>query len=205
MMGAGAIMQANKTALILIGFQNDYFSKNGVLRPVIEMNADSVLDHTLQLLHALQDTDITIISTPILFTDDYHELHEPVGILKAVKDARAFRRGTFGAEVVPEFLPYTGRIIEVPGKRGLNAFAETELDTLLHQRGIEDVVLAGAVTSICIDSTGRSAHERGFRVHVLRDAICGRTFLEQDFYCNQVFPLYADLWSCDDLVSALAV
>ncbi|TLS76235.1 cysteine hydrolase [Mariprofundus erugo] len=197
-------MQAKKTALILIGYQNDYFSKDGVLRPVIEMNADSVLENTLQLLQALQDTGVTMISTPILFTEDYHELHEPVGILKAVKDAGAFRRGTFGAEAIPEFRPYADRIIEVPGKRGLNAFAETGLDALLHERGIEDVVLAGAVTSICIDSTGRSAHERGFRVHMLKDATCGRTFLEQDFYCNQVFPLYADIWSCQNLISALA-
>jgi nicotinamidase-related amidase len=91
----------------------------------------------------------------------------------------------------------------VPGKRGLNAFARTELEDVLKQYDIEHVVPAGVVTSICIDSTGRAAHERGFSVHVLRDVTCGRTDMEQDFYCENIFPLYANVLDHHALIEAI--
>ncbi len=196
-------MHAKTTALILIGYQNDYFAKDGVLRSVIESNANRVLSNTLDTLRRLQNTQTAMISTPILFTDDYHELTEPVGILAAIKDAGAFKKGSTGGQTIAELRPFADRIIEVPGKRGLNAFAETNLEDVLHQHGVEDVVLAGVVTSICIDSTGRAAHERGFRVHVLSDVTAGRTDMEQQFYCHDIFPLYANVLNHKALISEL--
>ena len=44
-----------------------------------------------------------------------------------------------------------------------------------------------------IDSTGRVAHGRGFRVHQLEDCTCGRTHAEQEQYCTQIFPLYSEV------------
>ncbi len=55
------------------------------------------------------------------------------------------------------------------------------------------------MTSICIDSTGRAAHERGYRVSVLKDCTAGRTDFEQDFYCDKVFPLYAQVIDSEEL------
>jgi nicotinamidase-related amidase len=49
------------------------------------------------------------------------------------------------------------------------------------------------VTSICVDSTGRAAYDRGYKVSVLSDCTSGRTTFEQDFYCENVFPLYAEV------------
>lgn len=197
-------MNAKQTALILIGYQNDYFSSDGALRSVIETDADAVLTHTLDMIASLRDTELTMITTPILFTDDYSELIDPIGILKAVKDAGAFRRGSHGGQTIDQIKAYGERIDEVPGKRGLNAFAETELEQILRGKGITDVVLAGVVTSICIDSTGRSAHEHGFHVHIVSDATCGRSTMEQEFYCENIFPLYADVIDHRALVEEIA-
>ena len=61
----------------------------------------------------------------------------------------------------------------------------------LKRVGIEEVVVCGAVTSICIDSTGRAAHERGYRVTILSDCTASRTPYEQEFYCENIFPLYS--------------
>ncbi|MDQ6999476.1 MAG: isochorismatase family cysteine hydrolase [Mariprofundus sp.] len=196
-------MNPENTALILIGYQNDYFEADGILHGVIESDAKAVLANTLEMLNALADSKLTIISTPILFTDDYQELDQPVGILKTIKDVGAFKRSSYGGETIAELKSFGDRIIEVPGKRGLNAFARTELENVLRKHGIQHVVLAGVVTSICIDSTGRSAHERGFSVYVLRDATCGRTDMEQDFYCENIFPLYANVLDHHALIEAI--
>ena len=195
-------MNFSTTAVILIGFQNDYFSEHGVLHDVIESSATDVLNHTVALLDTLVDSPVTLISTPIHFTADYSELLEPIGILKVIQDLGAFKKDTLGAATVNEITQYGERIITVEGKRGLNAFHSTCLDEVLQSNGITDVVLVGVATSICIDSTARSAFERGYKVYVLSDCTAGRTQYEQDFYCNEVFPLYATVLTSQQLVNS---
>jgi len=196
-------MDWKKTAIILIGYQKDYFASDGILRGVIE-EADRnnhILNNTLNLLENIRETEVTLIQTPIIFTSDYRELVNPVGILQAIKEVGAFREGTSGAEIISEFSVYQDRIITVMGKRGLNAFSNTKLENILREKGIQHVILAGAVTSICIDSTGRAAHERNYRVSILSDCTASRTILEQDFYCDNIFPLYAKVISSARLLN----
>lgn len=199
-------MQTGKSALILIGYQNDYFSPTGILAGALETpgRVRDILDRTVRLIKGLESSDVSIIHTPILFTPGYAELRDPVGILKLIRDVGAFRRDSEGGATVDELLQFGPRILEVPGKRGLNAFSNTELDSELRARGIRQVVLAGVVTSICIDSTARAAAERGYAVSVLSDCTGGRTALEQDFYCREVFPLYARVITSDDLLKELS-
>ncbi len=200
-------MDPKQTALVLIGYQNDYFAANGILHAVIEESSrvTGVLSNTIDLVESLLPTNMLIISTPILFTPDYSELDEPVGILKTIKEMGAFRAGTKGSETIPELLRFSKQIVEVPGKRGLNAFSNTELDSLLQERGIKNVVLAGVVTSICIDSTGRAAFDRGYKVSILSNCTSGRTPFEQEFYCGKIFPLYAEVIEHMQLLKRLGI
>lgn len=200
-------MNAARTALLLIGFQNDYFAEDGLLRQVPEdpEAIPRVLKNTLNLLEKIHSLPATIVSTPILFTPNYDELVAPAGILKTIQVLGAFRRGTRGAETIAEFARYAPAISEIPGKRGLNAFHETRLQEFLISQGIETVVLAGVVTSLCIESTGRSAYEQGFKVIILSDCTGGRTSFEQKFYCEQIFPLYAEVMDSLSLLANLKV
>ncbi|MBE9069098.1 cysteine hydrolase family protein [Leptolyngbya cf. ectocarpi LEGE 11479] len=199
-------MYPKTTALLLIGFQNDYFAPDGVLHRVIEASAKTVrtVDNTAALVRRLVDTPVLLISTPICFTPNYEELVEPIGILKTIKDVGAFQAGEKGFECIQELLPFQDRILEIPGKRGFNAFVNTNLDQVLHQQNITHLVLAGAVTSICIDSTGRSAHEKGYHVSVLSDCTSARTVFEQEFYLENVFPLYGETITSSEFVEKLA-
>jgi nicotinamidase-related amidase len=196
-------MEIKNTAIVFIGYQNDYFAEDGVLQGVIEEpgRTRKVLANTLALIEAFKATPATLVATPIVFTPDYSELVEPEGILKAVKEAGAFRRGTKGGETIPEFVAYGERIMEVTGKRGLNAFSNTQLHEKLQDKEITDICLAGAVTSICIDSTGRAAFEQGYRVHMLSDCTAGRSSIEESFYCDMIFPLYAEVLDSTELLS----
>ena len=94
----------NKTALILIGFQNDYFRQDGILNSVIEesIKATKAVDNTVELLKQVVETPLHIITTPIIFTPTYEELSEPVGILKIIKEVKAFQAGTIGAQTISE-------------------------------------------------------------------------------------------------------
>ncbi len=185
-------MQADSTAVILVGFQNDYFGSRGIVRGILDdpFRMDAVLANTLGLLRALADTEVALIATPIVLRPEASELGMPDGIMKDLRALGAFREGTVGADAVPEVAAFGDRITVVPGKVGFNAFTATGLEDVLRDRGIRDVVIAGVLTSLCIDSTGRAAYERGYRVTVLADCAAGRTPIEHDFYCANIFPLY---------------
>jgi nicotinamidase-related amidase len=199
-------MDPRETALILVGYQNDYFAPQGILRGVVEdpSRVDAVLTNTLSLIHKLADTPLTILSTPIVLQQDYRALANSVGILDAIKQSGAFKAGTPGAETIPELLALGDRVQYVRGKVGFNAFSSTDLEDVLHARGIRHVLVAGMVTSLCIDSTGRAAYERGLSVSVLSDCTSARTQIEQDFFCQHIFPLYGRAITSEQALQELA-
>lgn len=199
-------MNPDTTALILVGYQNDYFAKDGILRGVVEdpHGVDRVLDNTLAFVRALAPTGATIIATPIILASDYRAMASPVGILNTMKEVGAFKEGATGAENIPELDEFGDRIVYVSGKVGFNAFSNTTLGDVLRDRGIENVLVCGMVTSLCIDSTGRAAYERGYNVTILSDCSSARTDTEHQFFCENVFPLYGRAASSTEVLNEMS-
>ncbi|NQX98599.1 MAG: cysteine hydrolase [Flavobacteriales bacterium] len=195
-----------KKAIILIGFQKDYFDKDGILHGVVEesLNQLNVLEKTINVIKSATEDGTMIISTPIIFSENYNELVNPIGILSTIKDVGAFKANMEGSKTIESITQFKN-IIEIPGKQGLNAFVNTNLEQVLLEHGIEEVVLAGCVCSICIDSTGRSATEKGFSVTMLSDCISSRTMFEHQFYMEEIFPLYAKVSKAADFVKETAL
>lgn len=50
----------------------------------------------------------------------------------------------------------------VTGKKGLDGFPGTDLEELLVKNGIKTVALGGFLTNCCVESTMRTAYEKGF-------------------------------------------
>jgi len=198
-------MNPSTTAIILVGYQNDYFAMDGILRGVVEdpNSVDSVLANTVHFIEEVAGTGMTIISTPIVLTPDYRAMANPVGILNTIKESGAFKAGSTGADTIPEILAFGDRIEYVTGKVGFNAFSNTALGDVLAERGVRDVLVAGMVTSLCIDSTGRAAYERGYDVTVVSDCTSARTATEHDFFCDSVFPLYGRAVTSTEILDEL--
>jgi nicotinamidase-related amidase len=166
---------------------------------------DNVLANSLAFIRAMAPTPMTMIATPIVLEPEYRALANSVGILDKIKQSGAFKAGTSGAETIPELTAFGDRILYVMGKIGFNAFSNTELDRVLKQREIKDVLVAGMVTSLCIDSTGRAAYERGYSVQILSDCTSARTREEQDFFCKNIFPLYGGVIDSKQATAQLSV
>ena len=88
----------------------------------------------------------------------------------------------------------------MPGKTGLNAFSNTELLKLIEAEGVEEIIIAGVVTSVCIDSTARYAADKGFDVTVASDCTAGRSTFEQEYYCEQIFPIFATVKTSSEII-----
>lgn len=74
-----------------------------------------------------------------------------------------------GAAVQPFAAPMDGE--PVITKTGSSGFVGTSLQKVLHEAGIERVVLCGATANHCVESTTRSAADLGFRPVYAADAV----------------------------------
>jgi nicotinamidase-related amidase len=199
-------MDPKTTALVLIEFQNDFVKPGGAQHEAVKevMASTGMFGHAQALASAARDRGVTVMHVPIAFAEGYPELPaEPYGILAGIVASNAFRKGSWGAEIVDELRPASGDIV-VEGKRGLDCFATTNLDFILRARGISNVALAGFLTNCCVESTMRSAYERGYKVITLTDCTATLSEEEQRVATEKDFPMFSRPMTHDAFLGAIA-
>ena len=199
-------MDPKTTALVLIEFQNDFTSEGGTLHGAVAevMAATDTVGHAQQALAAAHEAGATVIHSPISFQPGYYEISaHPYGILKGVVDSTSFVKGTWGCEIVDSMAPAEGDIV-LEGKRGLDAFGSTNLDFILRSKGITTIVLAGFLTNCCVESTMRSAYEKGFEVYTLTDAVGATSLPEHRNAITYDYPMFSKPITTAEFVTTVA-
>lgn len=141
----------SKRAVIVVDIQNEYWPSGKM--PLVGIEAAAA--KAAKVIEAGRDNGDMVVNIR-------HEMPE----------APIFTPGTNGVMINEVVQPAEGEATIV--KNFPNSFRGTGLKALLDEHGIDEVVVVGAMSHMCIDATVRAASDYGFKTTLIHDACATR-------------------------------
>ncbi len=197
-------MKAQKTAVVLIEFQNEFCKEGGKLHDMVkdEIARQNAVEHAIELAQGAREKGALIVHCGFVFDEQWVDEKCVCGIIAGAKEGGAFRPGEWGTEFIDQLKPQEGDIV-LDGKRALSGFTNTGLDDILQRRGIENVITAGFLSNVCVEATSRSAYDRGYKVCVAKDATAATSEENQQYVEREIYPILGEAKTCDEIVNDL--
>jgi maleamate amidohydrolase len=161
-------------------------------------NIPEAIANTVPLLKAARERNWPIAHSRIVFADD--DADSNIFTMK-VPGMLTLKENEFNSAIVPELIPITGEL--VVRKTVPSAFFGTLLAAWLTQRGVQTLVVAGAVTSGCIRASVVDAMSWGFRPVVASDCVGDRALAPHEANLFDMQQKYATVIKRDELLRQL--
>ena len=174
-----------KTALVIIDMQRDFLEPGGFGETL--GNDVSQLSRAVKpiaaVLTAAREAGLLVVHTREGHLPDLSDA-PPAKVERGAPSlrigdsgpmGRILIRGEAGHDIIAALYPREGEIvIDKPGK---GAFYATGLGDELKRHGIENLLVCGVTTEVCVHTTVREGNDRGYRCIVLGDG-CASYFPE---------------------------
>lgn len=212
---APVIIDVARTALVIIDMQRDFLEPGGfgetlgndvsllkaAVAPIRSV-LDAARDAGMLVIHTREGHRGDLSDAPPLKVER-GEPHLRIGAPGPM--GRILIRGEPGHDIIPELYPADSEpVIDKPGK---GAFYQTELELMLRNRRIDNLLVCGVTTEVCVNTTVREGNDRGFRCIVLSDC-CASYFPEFHVAGLQMIKaqggIFGSVASSQSLLSALA-
>jgi isochorismate hydrolase len=180
-----ATIDPKHAALLIIDMQN-FFQR--IVQPILK--------NLLRVIQSCRQKDV-----PIIFTQHGHTNPSADGGVLGQWWGEVILHGTKDWKFLPEIKIDSKDT--VLSKKRYSAFYETDLDSILRAKGIQDLIISGVMTNLCCETTARDAFMRDYRVFFLID---GTATGKDDHHLATLKNLgfgFAYLITCDELIQNL--
>ena len=213
-------LDLSRAALVVVDPQNDFLHETGVAWPVVgeSVTEHNVVDNIESLFKAAKAVDLPVFVSPHHYFPQDHRWEFEGKLEMVMHNIKMFDRTAplnlegfdgSGADWLEQYKPYINdgkTVICSPHK--IYGPEQNDLALQMRKRRVDQVILAGMSSNLCVESHMRELIELGFEVAVIRDATAGAKVPEGDGYLASLinFRMIANaVWSTDEAVSFLSV
>lgn len=211
-------LDISRAALVVTDPQIDFMSPQGLAWPVVHesVTEHNVVPNLVRLFDAAKTAGMVVAISPHYYYHWDHTWKFQAPLERFQHNLGIFdREGQYklegfrgsGADFMPEFKKYIedGKtIICAPHK--LYGPQVNDLTFQLRKQRVDQVIMAGMLANMCVESHMRELLERGFEVAVVRDAVASLKVPEGDGYLAALinFRYMANgIWTTDETVNML--
>ena len=173
------------TAVVVVDMQHDFASPSGMFdRAGIDITrVQAIVPNVAAVLDAARGAGVPVVYLKMGFDPDLTDAgyptsptwlkHVPLDVGAEVlspngEPSRILIRDCWNTDIISELTPEPGDVVVY--KTRYSGFFRTELDDVLRDRGVHTLVLVGATTSVCVESTVRDAMFLDYHCLVISDA-----------------------------------
>jgi nicotinamidase-related amidase len=215
----GMIIDAKRTAIVIIDPQNDFLSPNGVAWGVVgeSVTENNTVANIEALMKAAKTYDLPLFISPHYYFPADHRWKFEGALEKLMHSIGMFDRpgplqldGLIGsgADWVDIYKPYIedGKTV-ICSPHKVYGPENNDLILQLRKQRIDKVILGGMSSNLCVESHLRELLEQGFEVAVVKDATAGAKVPEGDGYASALvnYRMLANtVWSTQEALQVLA-
>jgi len=168
-MAAAALLDPKSTALVLTDLQLAIISETPLAASETDAlrRVNSAVVKCAETLKVARRMEMLVVPVRVAFSAGHPEANPYSPMMQFIREKGLLIDGAQSTSFDPSVRPNPDEIVIT--KHGVSAFAGTPLDQILRARQVDTVILGGLVTHYAVDGTARDAHDRGYRVVVLRD------------------------------------
>ena len=161
------LINPKTTALIVIDIQNDYCSSSGEIAKQLGVDLSPVQKIIPKLVDFVEKARAK--GLPIIFTQMIEDPKYMAENAKLKKGSKSFcspnSEGFKYFQIKPDKSDY--QIV----KKSYDAFSNPELEKILEKHDIKNLIIIGAYTAVCVDTTIRSGFTRGYHIVIPQDLV----------------------------------
>jgi ureidoacrylate peracid hydrolase len=203
-----------RAAVVTVDVQNDFFHNDGYLgklgapmklvqdmAPRLNQFLNAARQHGVRVIHVISWHDEQYAS-PVVTEQKLRHGHRMELNGRQLKDAAYCLRGTWGAD----FYGIDARPgEEIVIKHRYGSFTGTNLDLILRSQGIQTVILTGAATNVCVESTAREVYMHDYYLVFVGDCTATMSQEAHDYTLKMIDTYFGQVAGSDDIMKAWGV
>lgn len=197
-------MEAKRTAIIFIEFQNDFCTEGGKLYSIVgeEIRRNRTIENAVKLLQGARDKGVAIIHCPFVLDKEWIEGRNLDGLLRSLDEGDVFVPDSWGGAIIDQMKPLPNEYV-LTGKHALSGFENTNLDKILTELGIENIGVVGFLTNLCAQATAWGAYDRGYRTRMIPSACGAASQAIQEFVEKEICPVFGGVPTVEEFLGEI--